>query len=69
MNSNLRDLPLDERIRLVQDIWDSIAQDQEAIQLTPEQAEELNRRLNAFASDGDVGKPAGEVISRIRQSL
>ncbi len=69
MNGNLKDLPLDDRIRLVEDIWDSIAQDQEALQLTPEQAEELNRRLKAFRSDGDMGQPAGEVISRIRKSL
>ncbi|MCC6201887.1 MAG: addiction module protein, partial [Gammaproteobacteria bacterium] len=27
MNANLRKLPLDERIRLVEDLWDSIAAD------------------------------------------
>ena len=69
MNSNLKDLPLDDRIRLVEDLWDSIAQDQDALKLTPEQAEELNRRLTAFESDGGLGQPAGEVISRIRSNL
>lgn len=69
MNSNLRDLPLDDRIRLVEDLWDSIAQDQEALKLTPEQAEELNRRLDAFETDGALGNTADEVIARIRNNL
>ncbi|HTK27479.1 MAG TPA: addiction module protein [Pyrinomonadaceae bacterium] len=39
-------LPVPERIKLVEDIWDSIAADQEAIELTPEQVAELERRLD-----------------------
>jgi len=31
MNANLRKLPLEERIRLVEDLWDSIASDQNAL--------------------------------------
>ena len=69
MNSKLRELPLDERIRLVEDLWDSIAQDQQALQLTKEQSAELDRRLDAFEADGSIGTPAGEVISRIRKRL
>ena len=69
MNSNLRELPLDDRIRLVEDLWDSIAQDQEALKLTAEQAAELDRRLDAFEADGSLGQPASEVISRIRNRL
>ena len=37
MNVNIRELPLEDRIRLVEDLWDSIAQDQHALALTPEQ--------------------------------
>ena len=69
MNSKLRELPLDDRIRLVEDLWDSIAQDQEALKLTAEQAAELDRRLDAFEADGSLGQPASEVISRIRNRL
>jgi len=39
VNSNLRHLPVDERIRLVEDSWDSIASDQAAI---PRSAEWYN---------------------------
>ena len=69
MNANLRKLPLDERIRLVEDLWDSIASDQNALPLTPEQRTELDRRLDAYEADGDPGRPAKDVIAEIRKRL
>lgn len=69
MNANLRELPLDERIRLVEDLWDSIAADQNALPLTQEQREELDRRLDAYERDGNPGRPASEVIADIRKRL
>jgi len=30
MNSKLKELPIDERVHLVEDLWDSIAADQRA---------------------------------------
>lgn len=69
MTTYLRDLSIEDRIRLVEDIWDSIATDQEALPLTDEQKEELDRRLNAYESDGIKGRLAGEAISGIRQRL
>jgi putative addiction module component (TIGR02574 family) len=69
MNANLRKLPLEERIRLVEDLWDSIAADQDALPLTQEQREELDRRLDAYERDGDPGRPADEVVSDIRKRL
>ena len=69
MKSNLRDLPIDERIQLVEDLWDSIAADQKALPLTRDQAEELDRRLAAFDLDGDSGRAAGDVIAEIRKRL
>jgi len=35
MNAKLQELPLNERIKLVEDLWDSIAADQKALPLTP----------------------------------
>lgn len=69
MNANLRKLPLDERIRLVEDLWDSIASDRNALPLTPEQQAELDRRLDAYEADGDPGRPAEDVIAEIRNRL
>ena len=69
MNVNIRELPLEDRIRLVEDLWDSIAQDQQALALTPEQAAELDHRLQSFELDDDRGRPASEVISETRKRL
>jgi putative addiction module component (TIGR02574 family) len=69
VKSDLRKLPLDERIQLVEDLWDSIAADSSALPLTPEQRAELDRRLDAYEADGDPGRPAEEVIEEIRKKL
>ena len=69
MDANLTKLPVEERIRIVEDLWDSIAHDQKALPLTADQKAELDRRLDAFAADGNLGRPASEVISDIRNRL
>lgn len=69
MNTKLRELPLEERIRLVEDLWDSIAADQKALPLTAEQKAELDRRLDAYAVDQDRGRPAVEAVNDIRRRL
>lgn len=69
MNAKLRKLPVDERIRLVEDLWDSIAADQGNLALTAEQTAELDRRLSAYESDSNPGRPAEDVIAEIRKRL
>lgn len=69
MSVNLKKLPLDERIRLVEDLWDSIASDQNALPLAPEQQAELDRRLDAYEADGDPGRLADEAVAEIRKRL
>jgi putative addiction module component (TIGR02574 family) len=69
MNANLRKLPVDERIRLVEDLWDSIAADQSALPLTADQRIELDRRLDAYEADGNAGRPAADIIAEIRKKL
>ena len=69
MNTKLSKLPLDERIKLVEELWDSIASDQKALPLTDEQKAELDRRLDAYEVDGDRGRLATESIKEIRRKL
>ena len=69
MDINLKKLPVEERIRIVEELWDSIASDQKALPLTIEQVAELDRRLDAFESDGNPGRPAAESISELRKRL
>ena len=53
----LRSLPVAERIQLVEDLWDSIAEDSAGLQLTGAQREELDRRLDDFDSNPAAGAP------------
>lgn len=69
MNVKLRNLPIDERIKLVEELWDSIAADQGALPLTDDEKAELDRRLDAFEADGNLGRPAGETIAEIRRKI
>lgn len=65
MNSRLRALSVEERLRLVEDLWDSIAADQRGLPLTDEQKAELDRRLDAYEADSNAGRPAEDVIAEI----
>ncbi len=67
--SSILKLPIEDRIRLVEDIWDSIANDQSALDLSKGQRAELDKRLDAFEEDREIGREASEVISEIRNRL
>ena len=67
--SNILKLPSEDRLRLVEDIWDSIAADQSALDLTEAQRTELDKRLDNFEKDGEIGRDASEVIAEIRSRL
>jgi len=59
-------LSVPERIQLVEDIWDSIAELPEEVPLTDEQKAELDRRLDAYHQNPEEGSPWGMVRERIR---
>lgn len=69
MNTKLQQLPVEERIKLVEDLWDSIAADQQALRLTPEQKAELDRRLDAYETDKHPGRLAVDAVANIRRKL
>ena len=69
MVADLHTLPIDERIQLVEDIWDSIAADQALLPLTEEQRAELDRRLDAYESDNIMGREASEVVATLKKRL
>ena len=69
VNASLRNLPIEERIRLVEDLWDSIAEDRQTLPLSDEQRAELDRRLDRYGQDADDGRPAADVLDGIRKNL
>lgn len=63
--ADILSLSIPERIQLVEDIWDSIAEVPEAVPLTEEQKEELNIRLEAYHRNPSQGSPWELVRQRI----
>jgi putative addiction module component (TIGR02574 family) len=60
-------LSVSERIQLIEDIWDSIAEVPESLCLTDDQMAELDRRLDAYHQDPTNGSPWKVVLNRIRK--
>ncbi len=59
---NFKELPISERIQLVEDIWDSIAEEtSDTLNLSPEQTAELHRRYAAHLADPSSSIPWSEV--------
>lgn len=63
--SEIVKLSVQERIRIVEAIWDSVAEHPEQIELLPWQAEELDRRFAAYQANPSEGIPWEEVKRRI----
>ena len=69
MNAKLQELPVEERIRVVEDLWDSIAVDQKALPLTVSQKAELDRRLDAYEIDKNIGRLATIAVADILRKI
>jgi putative addiction module component (TIGR02574 family) len=54
-------LSIAERLRLVEDIWDSIAASPDALPVTDSQRRELDRRLAEYRSNPTAGRSWQEV--------
>ena len=58
-------LSIPERIQLVEDIWDSIALEADAVELTEQQKRIIDERLKAYHENPEAGSPWEEVYNRI----
>jgi putative addiction module component (TIGR02574 family) len=56
LTEQARNLSIPERIRLVEEIWDTIAEENEAFALTDAQKRELDRRLEFARANPGKGR-------------
>ena len=63
--TDIFELSVPERLQLVQDIWDSIAEVPESLQLTDEQKIEIERRRAEYLADPSILVSWDEVKARI----
>ena len=59
-------LSTEERLRLMEELWESLRATPEGIPLTNAQREELDRRLDELDREGPTGIPWEEVFRNIR---
>lgn len=63
---NVDELSPGERLRLIEELWDSLTEKPDAVLLTDAQREELDRRLDDLEISGSEGIPWEEVLKQIR---
>jgi putative addiction module component (TIGR02574 family) len=59
--SHLLELPPAERLQLVEAIWDSLVEIPEAVPISDELRDELDRRLAAYYADPSSARPWDEI--------
>lgn len=65
----LKQLPISERIELVQELWKSIAANPHALAVSAEQQAILDARLTSYDQDKATGRHADVVLRDIRDNL
>ena len=63
---DLLELPLQERVQLVELIWDSIASTSAGLDISPELKVDLEQRLKEFERDPEAGYSWAEVKSHLK---
>ena len=63
---DIASLSSEERLRLLEELWESLLETPEAVPLTTAQREELDRRLDELDREGPTGIPWDDVMKRIR---
>lgn len=62
---NLNDLSPEEKLRLLEELWESLSATPDAVPLTAAQRQELDSRLDELDRDGPSGIPWDEVLREI----
>ena len=63
---NIRELSIEERILLAQDIWDSIVAEEESLTLTEFERQELDSRMETYDVALERGITWGAFIERMK---
>jgi len=65
---DIQSLSTPERILLAEQLWDSVRDKSDEIEITPEQVKLLESRISALEVDGDIGDTWEDVKARITNS-
>ena len=68
LTEQAKKLSIPDRIVLVEEIWDTIAEENQAFELTDSQRRELDRRLESAKSNPGQGRTWDEIKSEFMKS-
>jgi putative addiction module component (TIGR02574 family) len=68
LTEQAKKLSVSDRILLVEEIWDTIAEDNLAFELTESQKRELDRRLDSARRNPRQGRPWDEIKAEFMKS-
>lgn len=63
--AEILEMSVADRLRIVGDIWDSIAADSKGLEISDELRMELDRRLEAYKNDREAGVTWEELDERL----
>ena len=63
---DIETLSVEERLSLIERVWNSLAETSTDVPLTDGQREELDRRLDELEREGPAGIPWEDVLDEIR---
>ena len=66
-NIDISELSPEERLELIEELWDSLSGQPDALALTDAQREELDRRIDEMDRDETLGEPWRDVLKSIRE--
>lgn len=66
--AEILEMSVADRLRIVGDIWDSIAADSKDLEISDELRIELDRRLEAYKADPDAGVTWEELDEKLARS-
>ena len=67
--ADMRELPVSDRLRLIEELWDSLDNEIEALPLPDWHKTELDKRLAAHEADPAAARPWDEVKADILANL
>lgn len=67
LDIDIKQLSREERLNLIEELWDSLASSQDQLDLTDAQREELDLRLDEMDRDNNLGIPWDQVLKQIRE--
>jgi len=68
LTNQAKSLSIQDRIRLVEEIWDTIVEENESFELTDAQKRELDRRLELSKQDPSRGRTWDEIKAEFMNS-